>query len=140
MDAGVRAVQVVIDLVGDERAEGREQPGYRQQAAAQGREGRRVAVPEAPARAAHVPVGEVLHEVGDRAPGDGRVVGVQPLGYHLRRGGRARQRPAVKRFVGRLRLGGVQLLAAGVGVEHVEVVGAPQLLEEQAHACADRLG
>ncbi len=73
------AVEVVVDLIGDERAERREQLRHGQQARAQRGERRRIAVPEAPPRAAHVPVGELVDELGDRPARGGRVVGVQAL-------------------------------------------------------------
>jgi hypothetical protein len=58
-----------VDLVADERRERREQLRDRHEAVAQRLERHRLAVPEAPARAADVPVREILDELGDRAPG-----------------------------------------------------------------------
>ena len=49
VDARLGRVEVVVDLVGHERRERRQQPGDRHQALAERREGRRIAVPEAPA-------------------------------------------------------------------------------------------
>ena len=79
MDRRLRAVQVLVDRVGDERRQRREQLRHGQQALAQRPEGRRVPVPEAPARAADVPVRQVVDERGDRPAGGGRVVVVEPL-------------------------------------------------------------
>src|ERR1700757_2037724 len=53
-----RPVEVVVDLVGDERAQRREHLRDREQAVAQRRERGRLAGPEAPPRAPHGPVRE----------------------------------------------------------------------------------
>ena len=96
MHARQRAVEVVVDLVRHERAERCEQLGDREQAAPQRLEGGHVAVPEAPPRAAHIPIGELVDELGDR-PSRGRgVVRLQALGHEFRRRGGARERPAVE--------------------------------------------
>ncbi len=89
-------VEVVVDLIGDERAERRQHLRHRQQACAQRAERARLAVPEAPPRAAHVPVGELVQQLRDRAARDRRVVRVQALGHQLRRRRGARKRPAVE--------------------------------------------
>ena len=136
------AVEVVVDLVRDERAERREQLADRKQARAQRRKRRVLAIPEAPARAPHVPVRELLHERRDRAPRARRVVGLEALGHERRRRRRARARPAVELERSRgavLRGCARKLLGRGVRVQHVEVVGRPELLQEQAHALAHRL-
>ena len=57
--ARLGAVEVVVDLVGDERRERREQLRDGDEAVLQRVERGAVALPEPPARAAHVPVGEV---------------------------------------------------------------------------------
>jgi hypothetical protein len=136
VDARERPVEVVVDLVGDERRERGEQLAHRHQAGAQRRERGRVAVPEAPARAAHVPVREVVDERGDRLAGAGGVVGLHPLGDLLDRAGQARQRPAVE-VVGRRRVGRRDVV--DVRVEDVEAVRVPQLEQELAQRLADGL-
>ena len=98
-------------------------------------ERRRVAVPEARARAAHVPVRELVDERGDRVAGARGVVGVEPLAHDLGRRVQARDRPAIE--LGR-RL--CQLLdVVDVRVEDVEAVGVPELEQELAHRLADRV-
>ena len=96
----------------------------------------RVAVPEAPARAPHVPVRELVDERLDRVAGARGVVVVEPLadGRHRRR--QARERPAVE--VGR-RPGELRHVV-DVRVQDVEAVRVPQLEQELAHRLADRLG
>ena len=114
----------------------------------QRREGGRIAVPEAPPRQPHVPVRQVVHELGDRPPGEGRVVVLHPLGHPLDRGGQARADPAVE--VGRgasIRSVGCELIAsrrlplvhAQVRVPDEEGVRVPERLQELAHRLADRL-
>ncbi len=128
---------VVVDLVGQERAERREQLRDRDQAGVQRAERGRIAVPEAPARAPHVPVGEVVDEVGDRVAGARGVEVLQALGDDLHRRGQARQRPAVE-VVRRARVR-VGPDAVDVRVEHVEAERVPQLQHELAHRLADRV-
>jgi hypothetical protein len=97
----------------------------------------RIAVPEAPARAAHVPVGEVVDERGDRVAGARRVEVLEALGDGLDRRGQARQRPAVE-VVRRPRVR-VRPDAVDVRVEHVERERVPQLQHELADRLADGL-
>ena len=83
-----RAHEVLVDLLGHERRVGREQLGERHEAArtACGRRPAcrgRSALPEAPAAAPHVPVGELVDEVLD---------GARPSWW--RRSPRAPRRPA----------------------------------------------
>ena len=104
---------------------------------------RRVAVPEAPARAAHVPVGQLV-DAAPRSP-------ARRSSRRRRPGARPparRSRPCATAPSGRGRRGPPRPRAAAtppasagrrVSVEDVEVVGRPQLLQEQAHALADRL-
>ncbi len=129
------AVEVVVDLVGRERDQRGQQLRHRHQAGVQRPEGGRIAVPEAPARAAHVPVGQLVHERRQRAACARRVVVVQPLGRDF--GGRrqARQRPAVQ--VGQSLGRGVDVV--DVRVQDVEAVGVPEREHELAHRLADRL-
>jgi hypothetical protein len=92
---------------------------------------------QAPARAPHVPVGEVVHERRERVPGARGVVGVEPVADRLDRGGQPRQGPAVE-VVGRLG-GDVASDAVDVRVEDVEAVGVPELQQELAQRLADRV-
>ena len=96
----------------------------------------RVAVPEAPARAPHVPVREVVDERRDRLPGARRVVGLHPVADLLDRRLQARDRPAVELGRRRRRLAHV----VRVRVQDVEAVRVPELEQELAHGLADRLG
>ena len=136
VDARLGAVEVVVDLVGDERAERRQQVRDADQAAVQRPERGRVAVPEARARAAHVPVRQLVDERGDRVAGARGVVGVEPLAHDL--GGRvqARDRPAVELGLRLAQLGDV----VDVRVQDVEAVRVPELEQELADRLADRLG
>ena len=134
MDRGLGAVEVLVDRVGDERRERREQLGGGEQALAQRGEGGRVAVPEAPARAAHVPVRQLVDVRGDRAAGGGGVVVLHPLDHRLGGGVEARERPAVE--VGEVTLA---LDVVHVRVEDEEAVRVPQGLHELAHRLADGL-
>ena len=95
-----------------------------------------VAVPEAPARAPHVPVRELVDERRDRLAGARGVVVLHPLAHLGDRRVQARDRPAVELRRRLARLGD----AVGVRVEHVEAVGVPELEQELAHGLADRLG
>ena len=100
-------------------------------------EGGGVAVPEAPPRAPHVPVGEVVDEGGDGVAGARGVEGLQPLadlGRPWRAGARS---PS-----GRGRSSGSPALAhvVDVRVQHVEAVRVPQLQQELAHGLADGVG
>jgi len=70
MNAGQRAVEVVVDLVGDERTQRRDHRRDREQARAERLERRPLAVPEAPPRAPHVPVRQLLDERGEPVPND----------------------------------------------------------------------
>ena len=90
------ALQVAVDLVGEEGGERRQHRHRLDQAGAQGREGGPVALPEALAREPHVPVGELLDEVGDRPPGGGRVEVVHPLAHRRHRRLQPREHPAVE--------------------------------------------
>ena len=138
MDARLGAVEVVEDLIGDERAERRQQLGDGHQAVAQGRERGGIAVPEARARTAHVPVGEIVDEPLDLPAGDGRVEIVEPLADDRCRLLQARQRPAVE--VGQL--DGLDTARrrdlVGVRVQHVEAVRVPELQQELANGLLDR--
>ena len=136
VDARLGAVEVVVDLVGDERAERRQQVRDPDQAAVQRPERRRVAVPEARPRAAHVPVRQLVDERRDRVAGARGVVGVEPLAHDLGRRVQARDRPAVE-----LGLRLAQLLhVVDVRVQDVEAVRVPELQQELAQGLADRLG
>ena len=115
---------------------------------AQGREGRQVAVPEAPAAEADVPVGELVHEGGDLAPGAGAVEAVHVLADARHGGLQAGQGPAIELARGsglvadRGEVEGLELLdpeALGVRVEHPEGVGVPEGQEELADGLADRV-
>ena len=130
MDRGLRAVEVVVELVGDEGREGRDQLGDGEQRRLERGEGGAVALPEAPPRPAHVPVGEVVDELGDGPAGRRRVERVQALGDRLDRGAQTRQDPVVE--VGRL------ALALGL-VGREEGVRVPQLAQEEPDRLADRL-
>ena len=109
--------------------------GDRHQAGVERAEGGRVAVPEARARAAHVPVRELVDERGDRVAGARGVVGVEPLAHDLGRRVQARERPAVE-VGGRL---GVLADVVDVRVEDEEAVGVPELEQELAQRLADRV-
>ena len=85
VDAVLGAVEVVVDLVGDERRERCEQLGDRDQAGVERAERGRIAVPEAAARAAHVPVRELVDERGDRVAGARGVVVVEAVAHGRRR-------------------------------------------------------
>ena len=63
MDARLTPIEVVVDLIGDEGTEGREELSDRHEAVAQGGEGDKVAVPETPTRAAYVPVREIVDQL-----------------------------------------------------------------------------
>ena len=136
VDARLGAVEVVVDLVGHERRERRQQLRDRDQAAAQRRERRRIAVPEAAAGAADVPVREVVDERGDRVAGAGGVVVIQALGDGLDGGGQPRQRPAIE-VVGRRDV--ARLDPVDVRVHDVEAVRVPELEQELAQRLADRV-
>ena len=135
MDARLGPVEVLVDRVGDERAERREQLGELDQAGLERAERGRLAVPEAAARAAHVPVRELVGERRDGLAGARRVVVLHPLADLGDRRLQARERPAVelRRRPGRL------LHVVDVGVEDVEAVRVPELQQELAHGLADRL-
>ena len=111
--------------------ERREQLRHGDEAVLQRVERGAVALPEPPAREAHVPVGEVdVDERGDRAAGGGGVERLEALGDLGDRRAQARADPAVE--VGRL--------AVALGrVQREEVVGAPELPQEEADAVADRV-
>ena len=73
-----RAGKVAVHLVGDERAERRQQLGDREQALVQRRvRGRIGRFPEARARPAHVPVRKVVDELGQRLRAAQRVEGLE---------------------------------------------------------------
>ena len=131
MDRRLGAVEVLVDLVRDERREGRQQLGDRLQRLAQRAQRAGVALPEPPARAPDIPVGQVVDELADRAPRERRVVVVQPRRDLLDGRADARADPAVQ--VG---LPAVGLLAEG-RVARVERVDVPELTQEQPHALAD---
>ena len=133
--ARLGAVEVVVDLVGQEGAERRQQVGDRYQAGVQRAERGRVAVPEAGARAPHVPVRQLVDERRDRLAGARGVVGVEPLANGLRGRVQARERPAVEIGGRRRGLGHV----VDVRVEHVEAVRVPELEQELAHGLADHV-
>ena len=133
MDARLGAVEVVVDLVGDERAERREQlarPSTRQVCSV--------------ANAAGSPSQKRRRErrtyqfersstnAGDRVAGARGVVGVEPLAHRLDRRVQARERPAVE--VGRPARRRVALDAVDVRVQDVEAVRVPELEQELAHA------
>ena len=61
---------------------------------------RRIAVPEAPPRAAHVPVRELVHQLRDRPARGRRVIGVQPLRDQLARSPRCATAPSGRGRVG----------------------------------------
>ena len=131
-----------MDLVGEEGGERGEQRRRLEQAVAQGREGGAVAVPEAAAREPHVPVGELLDELGDLPPGGGAVEVVHALADGRDRRLQPRERPAVE--VARSAPGaavaksvGAEVL--GVRVEDPERVGVPEGQQELAHRFADRV-
>ena len=63
------AHHVLPHPLGDEGGEGSHDEGHRAQGLVEGGERRRIAVPEATARATHVPVGEVVDEGGDETTG-----------------------------------------------------------------------
>ena len=126
VDARELAVEVVVELVGDERGEGSEQLRERHERRAQGGEGGRVGLPEAPSRTAHVPVREILDERRDRAPGGRRVVGGEPLASTVSTVAASREGSQRSRSVA---LASSRSLA-GVGVEHEERVHVPELAQE----------
>ena len=144
------ARQVRVDLVGQEWREGRQQRGDGQQAVAQGGERCAVALPEAAARQPHVPVGELLHVGGDRAPGRRAVVSVHALDHRPRRSLQARQRPAIEVTAcvrAGLRAGAgvrraeiLRTQALGVRVQDPERVRVPEREHELAHRLAHRVG
>ena len=90
------AGEVEVDLVGEEGVNGASSFDDLEQAVAQGREGGAVALPEAPAREPHVPVGELLDVLGDRLAGGGAVEVVHPLAHGRDRGLQPGERPAVE--------------------------------------------
>ena len=98
-----RSVQVLEDRVGDERAERGEQLADLDQAGLERPERRRVAVPEPPPRAPHVPVRELVDERRDRLAGARRVVVLHPLADLGDRRVQPRDRPAVEVGRGRAR-------------------------------------
>ncbi len=85
-----------MNLVGEERGERGQHRRRLQKAVAQGREGGPVAVPEAPAREPHVPVGELLDEGGDLFAGGRAVELVHPLADRGDRALQPRERPAIE--------------------------------------------
>ena len=144
---GFAARQVQVDLVGQERRERRQQRGDGEQAALKGGEGGAVALPEPAPRDPHVPVGEILDVVGDRATGAGAVVGVHALDHGPHRSLQARQRPTVELGSGfcglcsACRRGGEgrRPEPLGVRVEDPERVRVPEREHELAHHLADRV-
>ena len=137
MDRRLRSVEVVVDLVGDERRERREQlrrrpPGSR---AGSSKARRSSPSPEAAPGQPHVPVREVVDELRDRAAGERRVVVVHPLDHAL-----ASSPTAATGSTGPDRSPSA---AEGSDVEvrvlDVERVRVPERLEELAHRLADRL-
>ena len=133
MNRRLAAVEVVVDLVGDERRERRKQFGNRDQGLAERRDRNRIALPEAPARTAHVPVGEIVDEGGDRATSAGRVEALQRLRDLLDGCRQPRAQPEIK--LGLFTFN--QVLAGGVFVEDEERVAVPELLEKEPYAVAD---
>ena len=121
--ASRRRDERVPHLVGEERRERRHQPRHDLQALVQRRERGRVAVPEAAARAADVPVRQVVDELGEALSGAQRVEVLQRGGHVEHRGVGLRQRPPVEQ--GAL----ARLLArrpvVGVGVQGEEGRGVP---------------
>ncbi len=146
-----RELEVAVDLLRGERRHRRHQLGHRHQGLVErrvggegvGRVGRRGvgAAPEPPPVAAHVPVGELVHdEVADGTAGRRRVEVLEGVGDLSLERLEARGEPTVDErplpHVGR-RLD-VGLLE--VGVEHEEPVDVPQGHEEVAQGLVDEVG
>ena len=135
----VHGHEIAPHLIRDERAEGRDQQRDRGEALVQRGEGGGAVVdivrpPEATARGAHVPIGQVIHEVLERAARRRGVIRGETLGDALRGGVEARERPAIHgRAVlrcGRGVVRGPAIREGGIGDE--ERVGVPEGEEEPA--------
>ena len=95
-----RAHQVLVQLLGDERRERRQQLGDRHERLVQRVVGGQLvgvalALPEAAPAAAHVPVAEVVDELLDGAAGAGGVVGLEAVGDVLDQRVQLAHEPAV---------------------------------------------
>jgi hypothetical protein len=139
--------QVGVDLVGDEGRERGKQLGGLTEAETQRLERGAVAVPEAAPIEPHVPVGELLGVVGDRAGGRGAVEGVHLLADLGDRALKAGRRPAVE-LVHALGVAGdpaglvrklPRIDRRGVRVGHPERIGVPEREQELAHRLPDCL-
>ena len=141
-----RAHQVLVQLLGDERRERREQLGHRDERLVERVVGGQLvgvalALPEATPAAAHVPVAEVVDELLDRAAGAGGVVGLEAGGgvlderVQLADQPAVEQRPLLHRHVLRRRVEAVD-----VGVHGEEAVRVPQGEQELAHHLVDHVG
>ena len=140
--------QVLVQLLGQERHEGRQQAGEGGQRLVEGIVGRGLvrvvlALPEAAPAAAHVPVGEQIHEGLQVASGGGGVVAVQGGGDALDgvcSSASSQRSRALRSAAG----GGASLRveAVQIGVEHEEGIDVPEGEEEAAahllgHAVAE---
>ena len=134
--------EVLVEGLSDERGKGGRELGDGHQALVEGRVGRLLVqivlpLPEAPAAAPHVPVGELVHELPDGPPRRRYVVGVEPLCHgpygelQLAQGPAVHQATVFGLDVVFLR---VEAVYAGVGDE--ERVGVP----EGEQVLADGLG
>ena len=132
------AHDVLIDILGHEGHEGRDQEGQGGQHGVQGDEGGflvalHALAPEAVTAQAHIPVGQVVHKVGQLAAGLGDAVIAQIVVHALDQGVQAAQHPLVHQAqLGLIDivLGGIELV--DIGIEHVEVIGVPQGAHEFA--------
>ena len=133
-----RAEQVLPYPLRDERGERSQAQRDDAQRLVQGRECGRVAVPETPARAAHVPVGEVVDEGRQQPPGALGVERLECLVDARRQGLRLRQDPPVDDGpVGGCGIARAGCPARGAGVEGLEAHGVPVREQRLADDVAD---
>ncbi len=133
-----RAHQVLVQFFGDEGHGGGEQLAQRDQGLVQGGVGGLLvevglALPEAAARAAQVPLRQVVDESLDGAGGAGHVVGVEGPGDVAHQGVQFGEQPAVEVGVCRLAFDLVRGPLIQVGVGDEERIDVPQGEGEITH-------
>ena len=135
--------QVLIHGFGHERRKRREQAAQRLEHGIERFERGQLAAlhalaPEALARAAHIPVGELIHKGGDGARGFGDVVSRQALVHGLHQGIQPGEQPFV--HAGEFRgLFLLRVVAIDGGVQAEEGVDVPQRAHEFALRFADHI-
>ncbi len=131
------ADQVLVELLRDEGGGRGQQVAEGHQHRVQGVQGLEVPIPEATAAQAHVPVAQVVHELGDGPGGAQDVVLLQGLGHLAHQQVQLGEHPAVQED-GRGLVRQLLALPRGpaqgqVGVGDEEAVGVPEGVEEAAH-------